>query len=181
MLYLMYPPLFSHGRHTNPLLGEHVLASPPSSIEIKKNFDCNKLNLIIMTFSFKPLSHPMDQNKLLLEKTKTELDLLLAEKFIHWTHHTIYTKANKPDSFFISLSPKHWLNSQSGLNFQRKHSQVTVKILSEIQTQLSQLCKAKPDFTTDQADTISHDLVMPKFSDKHHKTLMRTVSVKEVL
>lgn len=46
-------------------------------------------------------SHPTDQNKLLLEKAKAELDLLLAElaNNSHRTSHTIYTQTNQPDTF----------------------------------------------------------------------------------
>lgn len=54
--------------------------------------------------------------------------------------------------------------------------QVILLKYSDFQKQHSQSYEANPDFTTDKADSLFHDLVMPKLSDTYHKSLERTVS-----
>lgn len=85
-----------------------------------------------------------EAHKLTLEKIKLELDLLLAEtadKAIRRSNHTIYTKANKPDTY-LALRLRRPDRTRIPIRLRLAKDIITsnpIKVLSEFRKQLANI------------------------------------------
>lgn len=107
-------------------------------------------------------SSPTEAHKRILDKIKLELDILLAEsadKAIRRSNHTIYTKANKPDSF-LALRLRRPDRVRVPIRLRLAKDSITsnpIKVLSEFRRQLSKLYEAGAAFPMRQAEKLFHN------------------------
>lgn len=131
-------------------------------------------------------SFPTKSHRLVMEKTKSELDLLLvehADKAICRSGHTIYTKANKLDTFLaMHLRQPDRTHNPIRLKLTKdSHTSNPIRVLSEFRKQLAKLYETKASFSLNQAEVLFHNLSIPKLSDASRESMEGPNTVKEVL
>lgn len=129
---------------------------------------------------------PTEAHKRTLDKIKLELDILLAEtadKSIRRSNHTIYTKANKPDTF-LALRLRRPDRVRAPIRLRLSKDNVTsnpIKVLSEFRRRLSKLYEAGTAFPTRQAEKLFHNLPIPTLSTDSRESMESAITVEEVL